>query len=295
MAQLRTALRAYAADDHPPAAVVERVNHLMWSLGPTAMTTLAYVVITPDEETLELVNAGHPPPLVIDPDGAASFLPLAGRRSRSARRRSPGTSCDDPPVPDRHDRRPLHRRPRRVARPVDRRRAWSACARSLRATRASRTCAPGSSSGWCRSSARDDIAVIAARVPPPPDRLRARWPAERDSLVAVRQLLRRWLRAQSATEDEIYDITVACQEACANAVEHAYRPGRESFEVEATCDDRRVRVIVRDHGRWRPPRGQQPRAGPAADARADGAGGRASTPTRGRWSCSSARSAEEAA
>ncbi len=45
MAQLRTALRAYAADGHPPAEVVERVNRLMWSLGPSAMTTLAYAVI----------------------------------------------------------------------------------------------------------------------------------------------------------------------------------------------------------------------------------------------------------
>ena len=101
----------------------------------------------------------------------------------------------------------------------------------------------------------DDIAVIAVRVPPPPEQLRGRWPADRESLVAVRQLLRRWLRVQSATEEEIYDITVACQEACANAIEHAYRPGREWFEVEATCDDGRVRVTVRDHGRWRPPRG----------------------------------------
>ena len=50
----------------------------------------------------------------------------------------------------------------------------------------------------------------------------------------MRQLLRRWLRAHGAGEDEIYDITVACQEACANAVEHAYGPGRESFEVEAS-------------------------------------------------------------
>ncbi|HEU4703977.1 MAG TPA: ATP-binding protein, partial [Conexibacter sp.] len=34
-----------------------------------------------------------------------------------------------------------------------------------------------------------------------------------------------------------------------------YRPGRHSFELRATCDDGRVRVTVRDEGRWRPPRG----------------------------------------
>ena len=48
MAQLRTAVRAYAVDGHAPAAIVERVNRLMWQLGPTAMTTLAFVVIDPE-------------------------------------------------------------------------------------------------------------------------------------------------------------------------------------------------------------------------------------------------------
>ena len=41
----------------------------------------------------------------------------------------------------------------------------------------------------------------------------------------------------------------------ANVVEHAYRPGSQWFEVEATCDARRVRIAVRDDGRWRPARG----------------------------------------
>jgi anti-sigma regulatory factor (Ser/Thr protein kinase) len=101
----------------------------------------------------------------------------------------------------------------------------------------------------------DDVAIIAARVPLLPEQLTGRWPAERTSLADVRHLLRRWLRARGAREDELYDITVACQEACANAIEHAYRPGRAAFAVEASYRDGRVRVVVSDSGRWRPPRG----------------------------------------
>ena len=78
MAQLRTAVRAYAADGHPPAAVVDRVNSMMQSLGPLAMTTLVFLVLDPAEQTLEIVSAGHPPALVIDPSGAASYLRLQG-------------------------------------------------------------------------------------------------------------------------------------------------------------------------------------------------------------------------
>jgi anti-sigma regulatory factor (Ser/Thr protein kinase) len=101
----------------------------------------------------------------------------------------------------------------------------------------------------------DDIAVIAARLPPLADHLLSRWPADRAALVSVRRLLRRWLATRGAGEEETYDITVACQEACANAIEHAYGPGRRSFDVEATYRDGRIRLTVRDSGRWRAPRG----------------------------------------
>jgi GAF domain-containing protein len=78
MAQLRAALRAYAIDGHPPGEVVERVNRMMWQLGPNAMTTLTYLVVEPASESIELVTAGHPPPLVIGASGSAAYLPLTG-------------------------------------------------------------------------------------------------------------------------------------------------------------------------------------------------------------------------
>ncbi len=74
MAQLRTAVRAYAAEGHAPGDVVDRVNNLMLNLGPLAMTTMVLLVIDPATESLQLVNAGHPPALVVDPSGEARFL-----------------------------------------------------------------------------------------------------------------------------------------------------------------------------------------------------------------------------
>ncbi len=74
MAQLRTALRAYALEGHPPAVVVDRVNRLMGSLGPHMMTTLVFVVVDPAAGSMEFVNAGHPPPLLIPASGPPRFL-----------------------------------------------------------------------------------------------------------------------------------------------------------------------------------------------------------------------------
>jgi anti-sigma regulatory factor (Ser/Thr protein kinase) len=45
-------------------------------------------------------------------------------------------------------------------------------------------------------------------------------------------------------------------EAGANAIEHAYGPGRGRFRIRAEHTPDAIRVSVSDQGRWRPPRGQ---------------------------------------
>jgi anti-sigma regulatory factor (Ser/Thr protein kinase) len=46
-------------------------------------------------------------------------------------------------------------------------------------------------------------------------------------------------------------LTLACGEACANAIEHAYSPGPASFELTARAEDGVVTITVRDRGQWR--------------------------------------------
>jgi GAF domain-containing protein/anti-sigma regulatory factor (Ser/Thr protein kinase) len=255
MAQLRTALRAYAADGNAPATTVERVNRLMWQLGPTSMTTLAFAVIDPAAETLDLVNAGHPPPLVIGPDGEAAYLPLQGGLALGA---SPLASyrCDRHAFPSGstvllYTDGLVERRGRSIDDGLDELKAIAVGGgddlEKLCNTLIER---------MVPNEAPDDIAIAVAHIPAIGDQLKARWPAEKEALVGVRQVLRRWLNTHGATEDETFDITVATQEACANAVEHAYGPGHRTFEIEATYDRGRIRLVIRDEGRWRPPRGE---------------------------------------
>jgi anti-sigma regulatory factor (Ser/Thr protein kinase) len=102
----------------------------------------------------------------------------------------------------------------------------------------------------------DDVAVVALRNAPIEPDMRLRLPADPQVLVQIRQMLRRWLRSKGARAEEIAAITLACGEACANAIEHAYAPGRASFELEANHSAGVVTLAVRDDGSWRPPRGQ---------------------------------------
>ena len=135
------------------------------------MTTLAYVVVAPEQESLELVNAGHPPPLVVDPAGAASFLAARRAGSRSATSAARPLPVRRAPVPDGRSPRALHGRPGRVAWPVDRR-GPGAAARGRRGTRERRATVLRDRERLVPEQRPDDIAVIAARVPPPPERLR---------------------------------------------------------------------------------------------------------------------------
>jgi anti-sigma regulatory factor (Ser/Thr protein kinase) len=254
MAQLRTALRAYAFDGHPPGAVVGRLNRLTGHLSPATMTTLCYVVLDPASQTATVVSAGHLPPLLISPDGHASYLPvdsdvaLGVARSAGYREQSfelpEGASLalfTDGAVEVRGE--PLDEGLERLRQMAE----GPATVDEL--------CDRLADGALGDADSTDDVAVLVAHLMPLGDRLQTSWPAEPEALADVRHLLRRWLQRQGADEDETYDITVACQEACANAVEHAYAPGPAGFELEAEHADGEIRLTVRDRGNWRDARG----------------------------------------
>lgn len=71
MGQVRMGLRAYLLEGHPIDDVIRRTDVLLHSLGGVQTATLVLVVVDPAGPTVEIANAGHPPPVVIDGAGAA--------------------------------------------------------------------------------------------------------------------------------------------------------------------------------------------------------------------------------
>lgn len=68
MGQLRSAVRAYAAESYGPAALLTRAGALL--AGETdLLATCAVVTIDPADGTARYALAGHPPPLICTPDG----------------------------------------------------------------------------------------------------------------------------------------------------------------------------------------------------------------------------------
>ncbi|RZS91015.1 signal transduction histidine kinase [Motilibacter rhizosphaerae] len=75
MGQLRTAIRAYARLDLPPADLLELLDGVVRDLGEDQIVTCVYAVYDPGEQSLVYANAGHLPPLLVLPGGEVQQLP----------------------------------------------------------------------------------------------------------------------------------------------------------------------------------------------------------------------------
>ena len=78
MGQLRIALRAYAAEGHPPAAVMARASRFLADLDTDHFATCTYAEVNVDYGVVYAVRAGHLDPVVRRADGTAAVVPVAG-------------------------------------------------------------------------------------------------------------------------------------------------------------------------------------------------------------------------
>ena len=78
MGQLRAVLRSYAWDDASPGRVLDRVCSLVRGLDEDTMATVLYARLAPPGgdggRNLVYASAGHPPPVLLLPDGTTQLL-----------------------------------------------------------------------------------------------------------------------------------------------------------------------------------------------------------------------------
>ncbi|UGQ12248.1 SpoIIE family protein phosphatase [Yinghuangia sp. ASG 101] len=245
MGQLRTAVRAYAVMDLPPAQVMRHLNRLMGGMGAEdQITTCVYAVYDPDQDLIRWSNAGHLPPAIISSDGEVRLLdddlgvPLG----------VDGTAFEDADAQFRAGDRLLLYTDGLVER-----HDVSLADRLLQFTEAVDGAArnPGGvqdtcdrlMSGMLTGREHDDVALLLVRaqagreraaaleLPPTPR-------AAREARVFARAVLGRWRRA--AVLDGACSVVT---ELVANAVEHARTP----MELRLSLRPGRLVVQVADH------------------------------------------------
>ncbi|HEV2062154.1 MAG TPA: SpoIIE family protein phosphatase, partial [Solirubrobacteraceae bacterium] len=253
MGQLRSALRAYALEGASPARALERLNRFLLSLAWDSMATALVLVLEPATGRITYANAGHPPPLVVGADGATRSLneslsvPLGALDvpgyTEAGAVLEPGASLalyTDGLVEQRDQL-------------ID--------AGIERLEQAFASASDAAPDGMCEriiagtlgeQGSNDDVTLLVVQAEMSlGERLQLELVGEPAALSSFRQALRRWLSEGGAAEEEIQDITMACNEACQNAIEHAYGLSLEPFDVELSRDDGSVVIAVRDRGGWR--------------------------------------------
>ncbi|HEX7189807.1 MAG TPA: SpoIIE family protein phosphatase [Actinomycetes bacterium] len=75
MGQLRTAVRMLAVLDHLPEDALRHLDDLAQGTDQVQLATCVYAVYDPVDRLLSYATAGHPPPLLREPDGTTRLLP----------------------------------------------------------------------------------------------------------------------------------------------------------------------------------------------------------------------------
>jgi PAS domain S-box-containing protein len=252
MGQVRMAVRAFSLEGHAPAGVVGRVHQLLRSLYEgEQMVTMLYLALDPVTWEATIVNAGHPPPLLLDPSGGATYLEtttglpvglnwnLPYEESIALLRSGATLVLYTDGLVDRRDvavEEGLERL-RKVASDPGNGDLDDVCGILIERL--------------VPADASDDVAILAARLEPVEDQLSFSVPADPARLSSIRRNLGRWLSGHAVPKADAEDVILASSEACANSIEHAYGPARGSVDIEAEVNAGEITIVVRDTGTWR--------------------------------------------
>jgi len=261
-AQVRNAVRAYAAVEATPRDILDRLVAMVAGRGAPAFATLLLARLTPATGELTWCTAGHPAPVQCEPGTTPLWLegavgpPLGLSTAAYADNRatlSPGAHLllfTDGLLGGGRDGALDAGVARLLARCADGSRRGVAAGALLDAVVTDASPPPA-----------DDIAALAVRRAPERRagtagtgvaELDLRWTYELvpTAASAMRRDLRRAL-GETVDPDLLDDLQLAATEAVNNAVEHAQAPTRPEVDVRLRVEGGVIRLSVQDYGSWR--------------------------------------------
>lgn len=249
MGQIRSACRALLFENPSPAAALEGLDRFTARLPGAQCTTAVCAVLNPDTGELVYSSAGHPPPILIHPDGERRLLD-GGHTIALGLRRDWARPEATITLPARAtlalytdglvERRtqPLEHGISRAAGLIHG--AQTSTLNDL-ADHVMSNLAPVD--GY-----QDDVVLLLYRQPAA---LELEFPADAGQLAQARTTLRNWLSRAGVNPQQAMDVLIAAGEAIANGIEHGYRhSSRGTIRLTATALPDQVQLAVSDSGSW---------------------------------------------
>jgi anti-sigma regulatory factor (Ser/Thr protein kinase) len=235
---------------HLPLTIVGLLNDLMVSLGRGRSATLGLLTLAFEDAELEVVSAGHLPTLLRHADGSREFIGEASGPPLGAFASAAYGAATFP--------FPAGSSLLLYTDGLVERRGASI---ELGMQRLSAALRPGARANVPLADAvferlpderlEDDVACLAVESLMLSDTFDFELEAVPAVLSPLRRAISRWLGELGATATERFDLTLACSEAAANAIEHAHGPISSNFEVTCRYRGSEAKVTIRDRGSWR--------------------------------------------
>ena len=253
MGQVRSAWRALALSTTEPSAILASLERFANGVEGAFFSTILTMLLDPATNELRYATAGHPPALVIEPDGATRFLeggrsvplglPFDLPRAQAHERLTPGS------ILVLYTDGLVERRDESLDRGLERLAETAA-----RATGESLEDLSESLLDLVADERHDDVALLVIGSRRLSGEFRRSFPASATELSALRADLRAWLERSNVPMDTVDDVVLACTEAASNAIEHAYIGRIGDVHVVAQRQNGVLELSVSDDGRWRHPR-----------------------------------------
>ena len=253
MGQVRSAWRALALSTTEPSAVLASLERFANGVEGAFFSTILTMLLDPATGELRYASAGHPPALVIEPDGSTRFLeggrsvplglPFDLPRAQAHARLVPGS------ILVLYTDGLVERRDESLDRGLER-----------LAETASRVMGQGLEDlsdallDLVADERHDDVALLVIGSRRPSGEFRRTFPATASELSALRADLRAWLERSGTPVETVDDVVLACTEVASNAIEHAYIGRIGDVHVVAHRQNGELELAVSDDGRWRHPR-----------------------------------------
>ena len=246
MGRHRDAFRVHAHETASPAEIMRRL--LRHSQEGELMITVACVSLDPYTGELAYSVAGHPPPLLVEPEGPvrldeASSPPLGVADAQSIQ--EVRLIVSDQAAVVLYTDGLVERRGESIDHGID------VLGEIVAADPEQSIAQALSDVGAALGAPDDDVALLIARLTGEPIPFDLELPADPAVLSGLRRRLRTWLTRRGFAPGESEDILLAVSEACNNAIEHGYDGDLGSISVRVVDDEGTLRATVRDRGRWR--------------------------------------------
>jgi len=249
MSTVRLLIRATALEELTPSRVLARANQLLLNDRP-AMVTALFGVVDPEELTFTCSIAGHPPPLVVSPEGEISTgVPVAPPLGIAA----------DAVFPEQSLMLPLGSllvlyTDGLIEAKRDELNPEETFAKVLQSVAGMHEVNPAEAiaARLIDTPPSDDVAILTVRAAARPLlELDITLPAQPNNGRIFRQALRRFYLAAGLSEDKISLLQVAIGEAITNSIQHAYGVRAGAVRVRGRVESGNLVIEISDTGRWR--------------------------------------------